>query len=394
MAISRHNTEATLTLSTAMTLNSSYTVTMKNLTTASGDQLPATQHVHVHLRAADLDRHHVPGQLGHFGQPGPTPNRSSTSAADQSWAQAFSPTTLNFTTGNSTGLGHFTNDTLMPTQTSLSEDLTISSSPRAPTSTSRRPATTRSTSPATTASSLTIPGVTFTTLTNATNSTGSDQMQYNGSRGTADTLGVADFPAAGYYPLSVLYFNGGGPGSLELSAAAGSYTAWTSAFELVGNSTDGGLALGGAMVDTTTPPAPANLHATVTGNNTQIALAWSPVTGLPSGVDHYNIYRNGSLYATSTTTSFTDTSGISSQSRYSYQVAAVNYDGVAGLLVAPRQHSPRGHRLDQHSRPRRRSWSSSPSPSTPPPRRPRRTMRSAASRSSPPCCSRTAARSR
>ena len=114
---------------------------------------------------------------------------------------------------------------------------------------------------------LTIPGVTFTTLTNATNSTGSDQMQYNGGRGTADTFGVADFTTVGYYPLSLLYFNGGGPGSLEVAAAAGSYTSWTSAFELVGDSTDGGLALGGTIIDTTTPPAPANLHAAVTANN-------------------------------------------------------------------------------------------------------------------------------
>ena len=89
------------------------------------------------------------------------------------------------------------------------------------------------------------------------------------------------------------------------------------------------------MVDTTVPPAPANLQATVTASNTQITLAWSPVTGLPSGVDHYNIYRNGSLYATSTTTSYTDSSGISSQAQYSYQVAAVNYDGVQGTLSLP-----------------------------------------------------------
>ena len=96
------------------------------------------------------------------------------------------------------------------------------------------------------------------------------------------------------------------------------------------------------MVDATTPPAPANLHATLTANNTQITLAWSPVIGLPSGVDHYNIYRNGTLYATSTTTSYTDTSGISSQSRYSYQVTAVNYDGVEGVKSTTVTAAPAG----------------------------------------------------
>ena len=88
------------------------------------------------------------------------------------------------------------------------------------------------------------------------------------------------------------------------------------------------------VLDPTTPPAPANLHATVTGNNTQITLAWSPVLGLPSGVDHYNIYRNGALYAASTTSSYTDTTNISSKARYSYQVTAVNYDGVEGVKSA------------------------------------------------------------
>ena len=71
----------------------------------------------------------------------------------------------------------------------------------------------------------------------------------------------------------------------------------------------------------------------MTGSNTQVTLAWSPVLGLPSGVDHYNIYRDGTLYATSTTTSFTDSSGISSQTRHAYQVTAVNFDGTRGREV-------------------------------------------------------------
>ena len=70
--------------------------------------------------------------------------------------------------------------------------------------------------------------------------------------------------------------------------------------------------------------------AAVTGSNNQITLSWDPVLEPSSGIDHYNIYRNGALYATSTTTSYTDTSGISPQARYSYQVTAVNLDGVEG----------------------------------------------------------------
>src|SRR5208337_4197730 len=53
---------------------------------------------------------------------------------------------------------------------------------------------------------------------------------------------------------------------------------------------------------------------------------------LTSGIASYEIYRDGSAYASTTATSYTDTSGISSQARHSYQVAAVNYDGVQGAL--------------------------------------------------------------
>jgi hypothetical protein len=92
--------------------------------------------------------------------------------------------------------------------------------------------------------------------------------------------------------------------------------------------------------DLTPPAAPANLRATLTGNNTQVALSWSAVSDLTSGIDHYVIYRDGQAYATSTTASYTDMTGISSLVRHTYQVAAVNYDGATGgqsavLSVAP-----------------------------------------------------------
>ena len=82
-------------------------------------------------------------------------------------------------------------------------------------------------------------------------------------------------------------------------------------------------------------PAPGQSRATVTGNNTQITLAWSPVAGACPAA---------SLITTSIATErctprrprpvTSDTSGISSQTRYSYQVTAVNYDGVEGVKSA------------------------------------------------------------
>ncbi len=93
------------------------------------------------------------------------------------------------------------------------------------------------------------------------------------------------------------------------------------------------LAPAGITADTMTPPAPTNLCATVTGNNNQVTLTWSPVQGLPSGVDHYNIYRDGTLYDTSPTASYVD-KNVSSQTRHSYQVTAVNFDLLEGVKSA------------------------------------------------------------
>ena len=94
--------------------------------------------------------------------------------------------------------------------------------------------------------------------------------------------------------------------------------------------------------DLTPPAAPANLRATLAGNNTQVALSWSPVPDLTSGIDHYVIYRDGQAYATSTTASYTDSGNISSQNRHTYQVAAVNFDGVTGAQSAALSIAPVG----------------------------------------------------
>jgi hypothetical protein len=81
-------------------------------------------------------------------------------------------------------------------------------------------------------------------------------------------------------------------------------------------------------VDFTPPTAPANLWAGFNGAD-QVTLTWSPAVDPDSGVDHYVIYRDGTAYATSTTTSFTDSS-LGSQSWHAYQVSAVNYGSFEG----------------------------------------------------------------
>ena len=159
----------------------------------------------------------------------------------QSSAQVFYPATINFMAGSSTSLGDYGNETLMPGQTSFATEwdnyvITATGDVYIPSAGNYTFDV-----PSDDGFSLTIPGADFTTLTNATNTTGGNWMAYDGGRGTADTLGVT-YLNPGYYPVSLLYFQGGGPSSVEVSAAAGSFTAWNStSFHLIGDTTDGGL---------------------------------------------------------------------------------------------------------------------------------------------------------
>ena len=74
--------------------------------------------------------------------------------------------------------------------------------------------------------------------------------------------------------------------------------------------------------DSAPPTTPTNLTATVIGPN-QINLSWTASTD-NIGIVGYRVYRNGSLAATSSTTSYSDT-GVSSGDTFSYQVTAYDY---------------------------------------------------------------------
>lgn len=85
-------------------------------------------------------------------------------------------------------------------------------------------------------------------------------------------------------------------------------------------------------LDITAPSTPANLRAKLV-TPTSVTLNWSAAFDQESGIDHYVLYRDGAVYnANITSTTFTDTAGINPQSRHSYQVAAVNGGGFAGTL--------------------------------------------------------------
>jgi len=106
--------------------------------------------------------------------------------------------------------------------------------------------------------------------------------------------------------------------------------------------------------DTLAPTTPTGLTATDV-NAVQINLSWSASTDTGgSGLAGYKIYRAGTQIATSTTTSYSDTT-LSANTTYSYTVKA--YDGAGNLSAAsntasattngvpstpPGQPSPRG----------------------------------------------------
>ena len=71
--------------------------------------------------------------------------------------------------------------------------------------------------------------------------------------------------------------------------------------------------------DTTPPSAPSGLTATATSDSS-VSLSWTASTN-NVGVSRYNIFRDGTLVGTSTTTSYTD-KGLFSNTKYTYTVTA------------------------------------------------------------------------
>jgi hypothetical protein len=73
---------------------------------------------------------------------------------------------------------------------------------------------------------------------------GSFQIAFPSPRGPADTLGTFNVPAAGDYPLRLVFYERGGGSGLELFAAPGDRATWDATnFRLVGDTANGGLAV-------------------------------------------------------------------------------------------------------------------------------------------------------
>jgi hypothetical protein len=80
-------------------------------------------------------------------------------------------------------------------------------------------------------------------------SIGSFNVSYPDPRGPGDTLGTFYFPAAGDYPLDLIFYECGGGSEVELYAAQGSFGSWNATnFRLVGDVANGGLAVQAPVV--------------------------------------------------------------------------------------------------------------------------------------------------
>ncbi len=85
--------------------------------------------------------------------------------------------------------------------------------------------------------------------------------------------------------------------------------------------------------DTTAPSVPQNVATTAAGF-TSISLAWDTATDAESGVDHYDVFRGGSLVGQASGTTYTD-GGLSPATAYTYTVEAVNGQGLSSAASAP-----------------------------------------------------------
>ena len=116
--------------------------------------------------------------------------------------------------------------------------------------------------------------------------------------------------------------------------ASTTYTYTVSAFDAVGNTSAQSVSASAATMaasDTTAPSVPAGLTATPVSSS-QINLSWTASTD-NVGVSGYKVYRNGSLIATATTTSYSDT-GLPASTTYTYTIAAYDAAGNVSALSA------------------------------------------------------------
>ena len=120
-------------------------------------------------------------------------------------------------------------------------------------------------------------------------------------------------------------------GSLSIS---GSHAYWITAIDAVGNESPASPTRVVA-VDLDPPQAPPDL--TVPSPTQRPTLTWGAATDVgpgPIAIDHYNVYRDGTLIGRSTSTSYIDTR-VTTSGQVTYTVRAVDLAGNIGQSSVP-----------------------------------------------------------
>ena len=103
-----------------------------------------------------------------------------------------------------------------------------------------------------------------------------------------------------------------------------SYSYRVAAYDAAGNTSAQCTAVAVSTLDATAPSVPTNLQATVVSTS-RIDLSWTASTD-NVGVTGYKVYRDGSLVASPSGTTYSDT-GLSAGTTYAYRVAAADAAG-------------------------------------------------------------------
>lgn len=142
-------------------------------------------------------------------------------------------------------------------------------------------------------------------------------LAYPDPRGPADSLGVFQVPAAGDYPLRLVFYERGGGSGLELFAAPGDRPAWDAiSFRLVGDTANGGLAVRSVPVaggggESLRAWIATDLEPVLKGRNASAYFRLPFVVGEPGALDSlflrlryndgFSAWLNGALVAQANT---------------------------------------------------------------------------------------------
>ncbi len=303
VALSVNNTKMTLTTSVSMVFGTNYTVTVNNVTTASSNQMPASQVASftfaqqglgyiLHEVWTGIGGSNVSDLTGSASYPSYPSSRDFLTSFEGpvNWADSYGDRIRGYIYPPQTGNYTFWIASDDASQLWLSTD----DNP---------------------ANKVQIAYVTGWTNSRAWTTYASQQSA------------LIPLVAGHKYYIETLHKEGGGGDNIAVrwQLPDGTWENGDSTLPIPGNR----LSPFGVL-DPTPPTTPANLRGTLVNNN-QVNLSWDAANDPESGVDHYIIYRDGSVYGTSPTTSFTDSTNITPQARHTYQISAVNSGNLEGL---------------------------------------------------------------